>query len=194
MALENMSSQFAGLPMGALIGGPLTAASEAQVQLATATADFIKTVGFETDDTGNITNTRTVSFSFTRPTLGEDGAAGSERVALEVPILAIVKVPSLSIVQVDVTFDMEVKSSETSASSTDTSASVEATASGGWGPFKASVTIKGSVASHKENTRSSDNSAKYHVEVHAKDDGMPEGLARVLDILATSVVPVATAE
>ena len=59
----------------------------------------------------------------------------------------------------------------------------------GFGPFKASVTVSGSVSSHKENTRSSDNSAKYHVEVHAVDDGMPEGLARVMDILQSAVAP-----
>jgi hypothetical protein len=45
------------------------------------------------------------------------------------------------------------------------------------------------VATHKENTRSSDNSAKYHVAVHAEDKGMPEGLARVMDILQTACVP-----
>lgn len=114
---------------------------------------------------------------------------GLEEVEIEVPVLAIVKVPALSITQVDVTFDMEVKSSESSKASEDKSGSLEAQAKFGWGPISGSVTIKGSVASHKENTRSSDNSAKYHVEVHAKDSGMPEGLARVLDILQQSVAP-----
>lgn len=114
---------------------------------------------------------------------------GLEEVEIEVPVLAIVKVPSLSITQVDVTFDMEVKSSESSKESEDKSGSLEAQAKFGWGPVSGSVSIKGSVASHKENTRTSDNSAKYHVEVHAKDSGMPEGLARVLDILQQSVAP-----
>jgi hypothetical protein len=112
-----------------------------------------------------------------------------EEVELEVPVLAIVKIPSLSITTVDITFDMEVKSAESSKDSRDTQGSLEASASVGWGPFKASVTVKGSVATHKENTRSSDNSAKYHVEVHAVDGGMPEGLARVLDIMAQAVAP-----
>ena len=114
---------------------------------------------------------------------------GLEEVEIEVPVLAIVKVPSLSITQVYVTFDMEVKSSESSKESEDKSGSLEAQAKFGWGPVSGSVSIKGSVATHKENTRTSDNSAKYHVEVHAKDGGMPEGLARVLDILQQSVAP-----
>lgn len=114
---------------------------------------------------------------------------GVEDVEIEVPVLAIVKVPALSISTVDVTFDMEVKSSESSKETEDKSGSLEASMSVGWGFFKGSVTVKGAIATHKENTRSSDNSAKYHVEVHARDDGMPEGLARVLDILQQSVAP-----
>ena len=42
----NMGDQFKGLPMADLIGGPLMAASDAQVKLANATADFIKVIGF----------------------------------------------------------------------------------------------------------------------------------------------------
>lgn len=44
--LIDMAAQFRGLPMDQLIGSPLSDACNAQVQLASATADFIKTVGF----------------------------------------------------------------------------------------------------------------------------------------------------
>lgn len=196
--LVNMSDQFKGLPMGDLIGGPLNAACEAQVRLAQATADFIKVIGFlppSTDGDPYSGGTRTALFKFKRPvdTASPQDAAQSpiseEEVELCVPMLAIVKVPNLSITNVDVSFDMEVKSSFTSKESTDASASLEASMSFGWSVFSGSVKIQGSVATHKENTRTSDNSAKYHVLVHAEDKGMPEGLARVLDILQTSCAP-----
>lgn len=205
MALENMAASFSGLPMGDLIGGPLNAACEAQVRLAMATVDFIKVVGFEapTDSAkpwGGAT--RTATFKFKRPVLispakpAVDGVSAAvapviqnEEVEIEVPVLAIVKVPALSINSVDITFDMEVKSSESSKDTSSTSGSLDASMTFGWGMVKGSVSVKGSVATSKENTRSSDNSAKYHVEVHARDDGMPEGLARVLDILQQSVAP-----
>jgi len=45
------------------------------------------------------------------------------------------------------------------------------------------------VSSHMQNTRSSDNSAKYHLNVKAEDKGMPEGLARVMDIMQTACEP-----
>ncbi|MCF8382043.1 MAG: DUF2589 domain-containing protein [Chlorobium sp.] len=50
--LVNMEDQFKGLPMADLIGGPLQAACEAQMRLAEATADFIRSVCFDIDPTG----------------------------------------------------------------------------------------------------------------------------------------------
>lgn len=192
--LIDMASQFKGLPMGDLIGGPLTAACDAQLRLANATADFIKYIGFQgpsKDDPNGVGATRTAKFSFTRQAPDPDDASKTidEDVTLDVPLLAIVKVPSLSITKVDITFDMEVKSSFASKESTDTSAKLSADMKFGWGVFSATVHIEGSVASHKENTRTSDNSAKYHVQVLAEDAGMPEGLARVMDILQTAIAP-----
>lgn len=194
--LINISDQFKGLPMDSLIGGPLTAACDAQLKLANATADFIKVIGFEGP---KLDKTRTALFKFKRPVdLPASGPPapgmtptniGEEEVELEVPLLAIVKIPNLSISTVDVVFDMEVKSSFSSTEKTEAEASMAADVTVGWGFVKAKVHIQGKVATHKENTRSSDNSAKYHVEVHAQDTGMPEGLARVLDILQTSIAP-----
>ncbi|PFH09477.1 uncharacterized protein DUF2589 [Collimonas sp. PA-H2] len=192
--LIDMASQFKGLPMGDLIGGPLTAACDAQIRLANATADFIKYVGFTApskDDPNGVGATRTAKFSFTRQTVDPDDPSKTvdEDVSLNVPLLSIVKVPSLSITRVDITFDMEVKSSFAVKESQDASAKLSADMKFGWGCFSATVHIEGSVASHKENTRSSDNSAKYHVQVLAEDGGMPEGLARVMDILQTAIQP-----
>jgi len=200
--LVKMSDQFQGLPMDTLIGGPLTAATDSQVKLARATADFIKVIGFlppSDDQAKNAPNTvgdtRTALFKFKRPIelphseQSQLPSIGVEEVELEVPLLAIVNVPNLSITTVDVTFDMEVKSSFSTTSGVDTEASTSASASAGWGPFSAKATVQGKVSAHLETTRKSDNSAKYHVSVHAEDRGMPEGLARVMDILQTSIAP-----
>ncbi len=192
MALVKMQNQFSGLPMGELIGGPLTAACNSQLKLAKATADFIEQIGFY-DDNG-VSKTRTADFSFERNVVTGKDALGndiheSETVKLNVPMLAIVNIPSLMINSVDILFDMEVKSSESHSDGVDTEASMSASGKVGWGPISASVSISGSVSAHSENTRKSDNSAKYHVAVHAADNGTPEGLSRVLDIIAASVAP-----
>ncbi len=196
MALENMGDQFRGLPMNDLIGAPLIAACDAQLKLANATAQFIQTVGFlppADPSKGGVGDVRTALFRYARPSLtlpaNEAGVVPQEQVDIEVPLLAIVRVPTLAVDEVEITFDMEVKNSESSKDSDDKSGSFSGTGQVGWGPFSLSVTVSGSVSSHKENTRSSDQSAKYHVMVRATDKGMPEGLARVIDIMAQSVAP-----
>jgi hypothetical protein len=209
--MGTIAAEFKGLPMAELIGGPLTAACDAQVRLANATADFIKVVGFKPPNVAALTadpvdavgDIRTASFTFTRPVqvpavyntatppaVTTPASTSTETVELKVPLLALVTIPALSIKTVDIVFDMEVKSSSSSKSSTDEALSVKVDASAKWGVARVSVSIQGSVASHQENTRSTDNSAKYHVEVTASDTGMPEGLRRVLDIMNSAIVPV----
>lgn len=185
---EEIKNQFNGLDMASLIGGPLKAVCDAQMMMAASTVNFINEVGITKVDGKDVI--RTTSFSFERGILGEDGqSAGKETVSMNVPILSIVKIPSLCIDDVGITFDMEVKSSESSESSSDKSGSLDASAKLKLGPFSMNVSIKGSVSCHEKNTRSTDNSAKYHVSIHAKDTGMPEGLARMLDILSTASTP-----
>jgi hypothetical protein len=188
--LVSMGDQFKGLPMADLIGGPLRAACDSQIMLANATADFIKAVGFLPNGDGKLENVRTARFQYTKMIQEANGMVKPYKAEINVPLLAIVKIPCLSVKKVDITFDMEVKSSFSEKSSSDMSAKMEASARFGFGLFSATVNISGSVSSHKENARSSDNSAKYHVQVLAEDEGMPEGLARVLDILQSATEPI----
>jgi hypothetical protein len=179
-SLVNMSDQFGGLPMDQLIGGPLKAACSAQVLLAKASADFIKDVGMNDDGKGNLT-ARTVDFDFEKPVQAADGTTTMQRTELKVPTLAILNTPSLSVKEVDINFTMEVKSSTSSKTTSDSKADLTAHAKYNAGLFSCDVTIHGSVANHSENSRKSDNSAKYDVKVIARDDGPPEGLMKVLD-------------
>ncbi len=175
-----IGEQFAGLPMDQLIGSPLTAAADASIRLANSTADFINRVGF--DAGGNVRN---VAFKYEKRSMNEDGTSNLDEMKVDVPMLAIVPIPNLQVDEVNILFDMEVKQSERSESSMDLGASLTGTVN--LGIVKVSVT--GSVSAHQSNTRSSDNSAKYHVDVRATNHGIPEGLARVLDMMAANVAP-----
>lgn len=104
-SLVNMSDQFGGLPMDQLIGGPLKAACSAQTLLAKASSDFIQDVGLDNDGKGNMT-ARTVDFSFTKPVQAADGTFSNQQVDLEVPLLAIINTPSLSVKEAEVRFTM----------------------------------------------------------------------------------------
>lgn len=175
-----IGEQFSGLDMKNLIGAPLSAAADASVQLAHSTADFINTVGLDKNG-----KTRTAVFKFNQIGKNEDGSLENREMSVDVPLLAIVPIPNLQIDEVNILFDMEVKQSEQSESSSDYGGSFSGTAN--FGIFKA--TISGSVSAHSSNTRSSDNSAKYHVDVSATNHGTPEGLARVLDMMAANIAP-----
>ena len=175
-----IAEQFAGLKMDQLIGAPLRAAADASTQLANSTADFINRVGF--DGAGKV---RTVAFGYHKRSVNEDGTSNLDEMKVDVPMLAIVPIPNLQVDEVNILFDMEVKQSERQESAMDMSASISGSAN--FGIVKVSVT--GSISAHQSNTRSSDNSAKYHVDVRATNHGTPEGLARVLDMMAANVAP-----
>jgi hypothetical protein len=189
--LVQMSGQFRGLPMKDLIGGPLQAANDAQTLLASATARFIQDVGFIEDKDKGL-KARTVDFSFQRPSAPSPitGKSELETVDLEVPLLALVNTPSLGIKETEINFTMSVSSSTSQESSEDKSASLDATAKVNYGIFALSVKIHGQISAHSAHTRKSDNSAKYDVRVLARDDGPPEGLMKVLDLLQTAISPI----
>lgn len=175
-----IAEQFAGLEMDKLIGAPLTAAADASISLANSTADFINRVGFDANG-----EARKVAFMYQKRSVNEDGTSNLDEMKVDVPMLAIVPIPNLQIDEVNVLFDMEVKQSEKQ----DTSYDLGASLSGSLNLGIIKVSVSGSVSAHSQNTRSSDNSAKYHVDVRATNHGTPEGLARVLDMMAANVAP-----
>ena len=189
----SVASQFSALPMESLIGGPLQAAATAQGTLANITSDFINNVGLQDDGQGNL-SARTVDFKYQKPvkTSTTDPTTGAvtdtwdkQDMDLQVPLLTIVKAPNLQVKEVNVTFDMEVKAS----SASQTSAQQDASVSASWKGWGAKVKFHGSVSNKNTSQRSSDTSAKYEVKVLAKDDGAPEGLMKVLDILGEAIQP-----
>ena len=187
----SVASQFSALPMSSLIGGPLQAAATAQGTLANITSDFITKVGLEKDGDG--LKARTVAFNYQKPvkntTTDKDGNTtdtwSKQDMSLDVPLLSIVKAPNLQVKDVEINFNMEVKASSASSNETNSKASVDASWSG-WG---AKVSFHGSVSNKNTSQRSSDTSAKYEVKVSATDDGAPEGVMKVLDILGEAIQP-----
>ena len=83
--LVKMSDQFGGLPMDQLIGGPLKAACDSQVQLAKATADFIQNVGLETDSNG-VMKARTVDFTTRSQSM--TAAVGTQKLPISLTFLS----------------------------------------------------------------------------------------------------------
>lgn len=196
--LLDISKQFRGLPMEELIGGPLTAACNAQEMLAGTTVNFIERVCFKDNNAKDKGKDgyepdyeiRTVPFSFVK--FEDDGNAVREnKYEVKVPIMAIINIPSLQVTDVDIKFSMEVKSSFSETEKSAKEGKMDSEMKVGYGPFSLKVKMSGSVSSSKETQRKSDNSAKYDVNVVAKQLDPPEGLSRVLDMLSQCVTPIA---
>lgn len=206
--LLSIAQQFSGLPMDALIGGPLNAAADANAKMAVTQTKFLLDTCFTKQSGGNYKPIMIV-MELSRPVIDsttENVKSGKRiqeaTVQFNLPLLTIVPLNSLAVDSVNVTFDMEVKSSFTEeASKTEAEkmageASVEAKL--GWGPF--SVTVKGSASydSSKSTSESQhyekSNSARYHVDVHAGQLPLPMGVTTIINAFANSIQPIMITE
>ena len=137
---------FKGLPMRELIGAPLQAACESQQKLAESALDYMLRIGFEE---GDLKNARLIKFNLERPVETPDGVTTST-IEVQAPFLGLVPIPSLLIESVDVDFQMEVTSTETSKDTT----TAEITSKAGYkGLFsRVSVEVQGRVTTSRPAT------------------------------------------
>lgn len=207
-ALLSMAQQFSGLPMDSLIGGPLNAAAKANSAMAMTQTKFMLDTCFQNtgDDKQSKLSPIMIDMTLTRgvltPTTDKDGNQATDIQQVEtnfrLPLITIVPLNSLGVDNVDITFEMEVKSSygeeESQSSSTKVSAEASWEVKMGWGPVSATVTGKASY--DKQDTSSfnshyeKSNSAKYTVNVHAGQLPLPKGVNTIIEAYASSIQPV----
>ncbi|MBD2569837.1 DUF2589 domain-containing protein [Anabaena lutea] len=183
------TSALQGIPFSSLIGGPLNAAVDAQVKAAGATVDFIQNVGL----TGPADNRRPIQVEFVYYVDGKEAK-------LMVPLLTIVPIPYLAVDSVDIQFKANIKAEASTYqednSSSETSVGNKSSATfGGWFA-KGSTEFNASYSSKKDSkaTQESKYSVEYTMDlkIHAGQDDMPAGLAKVLNILESSIAPTST--
>lgn len=178
------TSALQGIPFSSLIGGPLQAAIDAQAQSANTTIDFIQKVGLK--------DGKAIPVEFVYYADGREAK-------LIVPLLTILPIPYLAVDEVDIEFKANINASsstyqeDTASSATSGSGSAEVKV--GWGLFSAKANFQASYSSKKDSkaTQKSKYSVEYtmDVHVHAGQDSMPAGLAKVLNILEGSITSTA---
>ena len=187
-----IADQFAGLPIEDLIVAPLTGMAKGQAKLNDVTWKYISEVAFVKNEKTKKIEARKLDVEMQRVMTDQaTGEQSVQKLQSSVPMLPLVPLPSLAITKADINFTMEVKQATSETASTDTEASVEASATGGFWGMKYSVKVAGKVATHKENTRSTDNSAKYEVAVHAEQLPPTEGMLKLSDYLTEMLEPIA---
>jgi hypothetical protein len=248
-ALLSMAQQFSGLPMEALIGGPLNAAANANAAMAVTQTKFLldtcfikthipkkdkvdpkpadptkKTPTKEVIGTPEVPEHEEYSpimivMSLTKPVItpGTKGSPGDPNAKpvvpptdptatviqnvttqFNLPMLTIIPLNSLGVDNVDISFEMEVKSSfseeQTEEKTKELKSEGSFEAKVGWGPF--SVTVKGSASydskdSSTHNTHyEKSNSAKYTVKVHAGQLPIPKGVNTIIEAFTQAIQPI----
>jgi hypothetical protein len=206
---QQATSLLSQIPLGAIIGSPLKAAIDAQAAAAAACVDFITKVGFVAP-TGSAAppvadaqlpakdgvaavpvesapyGVRDITFSFVRRT-----EAGNTTVNLTVPLLTIMPLPFIRIESMTVSFKASISAIDTHSSTDTASAEKALKVDGTLGFAWWKMTAGGSISSKKDST--STNTSKYSVEhtmdisVHAVQDDMPAGLAKLLSVLTDEI-------
>lgn len=82
---------------------------------------------------------------------------------VEAPFIGLVPIPSLLIDRIDINFQMEVTDTNTTTEKSSKEASTDISAK--W--FAVQASVSGKVSSSRENTRSTNQTAKYQVHVTA---------------------------
>jgi hypothetical protein len=178
---DNVSSKLVGESIGDLVGAPLDAVCDAQNKLAQSAFEFMQEIGFDEDG-----KTRMVEFNFQRPI---QGSPTPQDVTVQVPFIGLIPLPNLLIDDVQVDFQMEVTATETSTEKSNTEGSSSTNCFGGW-----SVNVGGKVSSSRENTCSTNQTARYQVDESNRQQRQTEGLSKLKDIMAFCVEPLPTKE
>ena len=177
----NVTDNLKGLPMRELIAAPLIAAAEAQQELAATAWNFYQKIAFDEDGK----TARVLEFDIKRP-IQQDGKMTTMPQSVKAPFIGLVPIPSLLIDRVDVDFQMEV--TDTSNVKNTTNAEVETKASAKHWFINAE--ISGKVTTARENTRMTNQTAKYHIHVTASQQPQTEGLSKLMDIMASCIEPI----
>lgn len=181
---NGVAGNFSGLPIAELIAAPLTAACDSQKKLAQSAFEFMTEIGYADVKTQQ---PRLLSFALERPV---EGADENQRIRVNAPFLGLVPLPALLIDDVQIDFQMEVTTTETSTAKSSAEAETKVESSFRFGCFaKGTVNINGKVTSSRENTRSTNQTAKYQVHVSARQQPPTEGMSRLMDIMASCIEP-----
>lgn len=130
---------------------------------------------------------RVLEFDIKRP-IQQDGKMTTMSQSVKAPFIGLVPIPSLLIDRVDVDFQMEV--TDTSNVKSTTNAEVETKASAKHWFINAE--ISGKVTTARENTRMTNQTAKYQIHVSASQQPQTEGLSKLMDIMASCIEPINT--
>lgn len=186
-----IGDELSNLDFESMIGGPLNAVIKAQAQSAVTSVDFIKAVGFDSDNTGTITGPTMISFKYKRP-VEQTAADGTVTVEvkdfeLTVPFLTMLPIPFIRVEETTIDFNAKITSVQESSSTSSHGLDTELTAKAGWGWGSAKLKVN---YSYKKSTSASSKIERTYsmaVHVRAVQDELPAGTEKLLGILENAI-------
>jgi len=177
--------QLKGVPIDYLIATPLISAARANLALASVMTEFINEIGYVVDKDGK-TKTRLLEFDLTRPVKNNlTQKLDYNTITVKAPLLAVVPLPALLIDSVLV--DLTVEILQATHQKTTHNAVTSLTVGGRYGVVTAQFT--GGYSLNQENTRDTNQTAKYRVTVNARQQPLPEGMSKLMDVFASTIQP-----
>lgn len=185
---STISNSFVGLPIESLISKPFVAAARGQQELVSIYVDTVMGLTYHKDDSGNSSEEiNTLIIKANRPVINQDGKMDSVPVQVEAPLLSLVPIPALTMDEVVVDFDMEVKATNTVENKEHAEA---ATKLGYKSWFGVTAEITGNITSDSTHKRTTDSSATYTIHARAVQQPQTEGMAKLTSILSGFMEPI----
>lgn len=179
-----------GIPFKNLIGGPLSACIQAQNDAAMTSINFINNVCLNEDKETGEKSAIYVSFSFIQ---------NGRKVVINVPLIAIVPIPYIAINSIDINFKatvngVECESNENTYSEEykrDTNTKSQRRRGFFLNKNKKETKINTSFSTKRDSKSTQDSKfsveATIDVAVHAGQESMPAGMAKILEMLGAAM-------
>lgn len=170
-------AEFAKIPLDFVIATPLLTTIEAHKVAAETTLRFVN----ELND-----KNKTIKFETTVTETDENGKTQAKGKQIEVPLLAVVKVPSLNFDSLSVSFNYNISQVYKETNVNKQSANLEVGTTGLLSSF-INAKLSGSI----EHTASRENTANrggtLEVKVHVSESPLPAGLQKVINAITENI-------
>lgn len=179
-----------GIPFKNLIGGPLSACIQAQNDAAMTSINFINNVCLNEDKETGEKSAIYVSFSFIQ---------NGRKVVINVPLIAIVPIPYIAINSIDISFKATVNGVESESNENtyseeykrDTNTKSQKRRGFFLNKNKKETKINTSFSTKRDSKSTQDSKfsveATIDVAVHAGQESMPAGMAKILEMLGAAM-------
>lgn len=188
-----VANSFTGLPLKALIGAPLKAASDANAMMSRSQTQFILSTCFAEVEQGQLVPVM-IDFTLARNTVDKQGNPGAPvNMKFSIPLLSLIPISSLAVEKLKISFEMDVKSSVHYSSSESGEERKKSTDSDAPAPiaFKGhrfNTEMHGTLANKSD--RKQQGHAKYDIELEAGTLPLPVGITSILDIFTKNIAPI----